>query len=379
MIAAHAILPPSSAARWVACAGSVMLAALYPELEETEESREGTAAHWAGSEMLEGRPVALGQVTPNGIVLTDEMIEAAELYVDTVDAALARHGCTRADLHVEARVQIPYVHEHNWGTPDVWFFAHNPTTGRATLVVLDFKYGHRFVEVFENWQLLDYACGIIESLGIDGNADQHLRVEFVIVQPRSYHRDGPVRMWPTIGANLRGYFNLLQSAANKALQPGAECKVNAECRDCPGRHACEAVQRAALDAADLARQSTPHELPAPALAQELRMLRRAGELLNARVSGLEETATHRIKRGELVPGFALEPQVGRQDWAVPVDQVVALGSLMGKNLVKPGVITPKQAIKLGLDEATVASMSKREQKGLALVADDGKAARKAFG
>lgn len=372
---AHAVLAPSSAARWVACAGSVMLAALYPEREETEEAREGSASHWAAFEMLHGRPVAVGQVAPNGVVLSEEMIDGAEQYVEAIDAALARHGLGRDALHVEQRVAIPYVHEHNWGTPDCWFVS----ADGKTLVIFDYKYGHRFVEVFENWQLLDYCCGILSALGVDGLADQSLQVEFCIVQPRSYHRDGPVRTWSTLASNLRAHFNTLRNAAEAALLPGAVCTVNPECRDCPGRHACEAVQRAALSAVDMATQSTPLELPAAALALELRTLQRAADLLKARVSGLEETALYRIRGGELVPGYAVEAQVGRQEWTVPVDQVVALGSLMGKELSKPGVVTPKQALKLGIDAATIKTMSTRAQKGLALVVDDGKAARKAFG
>jgi hypothetical protein len=80
----HALLAPSSAARWIACAGSVMMEVLYPETVEHAAAAEGTASHWAASEMLAGRVVAEGQVAPNGVVLSDEMIECAEVYVDNV-------------------------------------------------------------------------------------------------------------------------------------------------------------------------------------------------------------------------------------------------------------------------------------------------------
>ena len=78
---------------------------------------------------------------------------------------------------IEERVAIPAVHANNWGTPDTWIFGHNATSGRARLVVIDYKFGHEFVEVFENWQLVDYLFGILQELGISGEAAALVDVE----------------------------------------------------------------------------------------------------------------------------------------------------------------------------------------------------------
>jgi hypothetical protein len=376
-MSAHALLAPSSAARWVACAGSVLLASLYPETEETPDAAAGTAAHWVASEWLEngGLTVSPGEVAPNGVTLTDEICEGAEMYVDAIDAALRKYGVSRDALHVEERVAIPYVHEQNWGTPDAWFYV--PAHG--ALCVFDFKYGHDYVDVFENWQLLDYVCGILDVLGIDGAADQTLRVEMTIVQPRNYHRDGPVRTWSTLAVNLRGYFNQLRNAAEAALLPGAKCTPNLECQHCPGRHACEALQRDAYRSAQIATESLPLELSPNAQGLELKMLKRAAKMLDARISGLEESVAANIRKGKQVSHYSLVPKVGRVTWSKPDAEVIALGSVMNVELAKPKLITPNQAIKAGVPEAVVKSFSHAPQTGLELVEVDDKQLRKVFG
>ena len=47
--------------------------AKYPETEDSPDSMAGTASHWAASEMLRGRKVAVGAKAPNGVFLDAEM------------------------------------------------------------------------------------------------------------------------------------------------------------------------------------------------------------------------------------------------------------------------------------------------------------------
>lgn len=377
MDAGHAILAPSSAARWVACAGSALLEAIYPDTDSDKRAAdEGTAAHFAASELLLGQVVATGQVAPNGIVLTDEMLEAAEMYVDAVLAKLGEHS--REFLHVEQRVMIPSVHEHNWGTPDCRFMLHNPTAGRSTLYLFDFKFGHDFVDVFENWQLIDYAAGILDEMGVNGIADQMIDVEFCIVQPRNYHRDGPVRTWRVVASDLRPFINRLSNAADRAMRPDAPTTPNPQCLHCKGRHACEALQRDAYRSAAISASSVPVEMSPEALGLELHMLRRAAKRLEGRITGLEEQARIQLQRGQRVSFHALETVPGREAWTVPADQAIALGQLLEIDISKPGVLTPKQARDKGVPADVVASISARPS-SLKLVEDDGRDARKVFG
>jgi hypothetical protein len=84
-----------------------------PLTEDMTKAADGTAAHWAVSEVLSGRQVDVGVIAPNGVVLTEQMCEGADLMDDAV-------GPERSSLFVEKRVAAPYVHLDCWGTPDAW-------------------------------------------------------------------------------------------------------------------------------------------------------------------------------------------------------------------------------------------------------------------
>lgn len=341
----HAFLAPSSAHRWVVCAASPAMAVRYPEMENTIASQEGTAAHWAASELLYGRNIAEGQITPNGIMIDQEMIEAAELYVANV-LPFAHIDNLPTTLCIEQRTSMSdTINPENWGTPDAWV---RPTEN--LIIVWDFKYGHDFVDVFENWQLVNYAAGILEQLNIDGYQDQRLDIEFRICQPRNYHRDGSIRSWRVKASALRAMFNRLRNAAEAAMKTNPTATVSPEgCKHCPGRHACEPLQHADYDAVKYSSVSTPHDLPPHALGLEARVLKRAQKLLEARISGLDAQIEAHILNGVDVPYFGMKPSQSRKFWIKPVSEVAALGDLMGVNIRKPmDILTPVQAIKAGL-------------------------------
>lgn len=368
----HFPLSASAAARWVACAGSVNLCSLYPS-EDTPKSLEGTAAHWVASETLAGMTVPFGTITPNGIEVTEEMLDGADMYAANV-LAVSRVG---GKLHVEKTMGCHAIHSDCGGTPDAW---HHDA---GNITVWDYKFGHGFVDVYENWQLIVYAAGILELLGVkngSGVDDQFFTFTFRIVQPRNYHRDGPIREWRVKACDLRAHFNILRAAAEKAwLRTDAQCTPNAECEHCSGRRACEALQQTGFKGMDFASGSTPLELTNAALGTELTLLNHYLARMEARKTGLEEMAASEIKAGGIVPGFTLNSTVGRLGWTKPVEEVIALGQMMGIDVSKAGVITPTQAIKAGLPDTLVAGYAGRPAGSLKLsIADEGKA-RRIFG
>jgi hypothetical protein len=372
-MSAHALLAPSSMNTVMRCSGSIQLARLYPEDDESQDAREGTASHWAGQELLIGQMVDVGQVAPNGVVLDIDMIEGAEMYQRAV-----RELVPAPQGNVEQRVECSSVHPYMWGTPDFWHY----DAVQRVLYVMDYKYGRRFVEVFENWQLIAYAAGIIWTLALD---DLNLTVHFGIVQPRSYHRDGPVRTWRVRGSDLRPYVNMLAGGAEAAVRvdgtfnENAVCTVNPGCRDCRGRRACPALHRATMACVDLSEAPVPFDLPPTAVGVELRMIQHAQMLLKARAEGLEEQARSAMMGGVDVPHFLLQRAQGREKWQRPVSEVLALGSMLGINLAKPPeAITPTQARKLGLPATLTTTYAGRSAGEMELVPDDGAKARKVF-
>jgi hypothetical protein len=372
----HFIAAPSSAARRIQCTQSVTLEAQFPETEETEEQREGTAAHWAVSEQLSGRLVDVGQVAPNGVILTDEMLHGADLMYDDVVKALAPYGLKPTDGQIEMRVKINRVYPGMFGSPDFYILI----TRRGLpmlLLIWDYKFGHRVVDAYGNAQMIDYIAGATEGIS---DITPGVDIVISIVQPRSFHREGPIRRWTTNLMALRAAINISSNAVHEALGANPRARVGPECRDCRARHACPKLQAEGFAAMDEAKHIVPLVMDAGQAGLELRMLDRAAGLLKARREGLVLQLESLARQGKPTPGWRLEQGESRERWTVPAAQVIATGKLMLLDLAKPTeAITPRQAREKGFDPAIVAAMAARGASSMTLVEDDGTAARKVFG
>lgn len=352
----HAPLAPSSAARWVQCPGSVVgqLASPLPD-DDPEASDEGTAAHNLAAAMLNGTPA----------LDTDdaEMLESAMLY-ENIIMKLVSQQVEHVELHVEERVTCPTIHEHNYGTPDAWMF----NRARATLDVFDFKYGHGYVEVFENWQLLNYAAGVLSQLGI---ITAPTTINLHIIQPRSYHRDGPHRTWSLRLVDLSKYTTRLRDAATVAMFDNPPFMTGPECKYCRARNTCPALRTVGYAAIDMSSRSMPLEMTPQVTGMVLRQVRDALKRLESIESGLSQQAEHILRNNGRVPGYHLESKPAARSWKVPAVEVLALGDMMCVPLGKPvDVITPTQAIKAGIPETVIDVYSERKN-GAAKLVEDG--------
>lgn len=370
-MSAHAFLPPSGADAWEPCAVWPHMNQLFPELEPSVKSLEGDAAHYVLAQHLHGNIMAEGAQTPNGQIVTGEMLDGAQLFVDALGST------TGLQVWVEQRFHGKRVHaEHNWGTPDVATFAW------PWLRVYDYKFGHEVHEVYEHRQLINYAALIMDTLGIDGRSDQQLQVELVIVQPRAHHKDGPVRRW-LVGpaSNLRGHINQLHAAAERAVAPLDQrlAKVGPHCAHCPGRVACQTNNAVAQTAAEVSKGTDLLEMTPHQVGLQLRFLERAAAILNSRITGLQEQAMGLYRRGQAVPFYTMESGQSKKVWTADYGTVKALGEAMQVPLTKPALITPLQAIQAGLTEDMVAQFSTSIPGAAKLKPDDGSKARRAFG
>lgn len=345
------LLRPSKASTWVRCAGHPYLAADGPLWSDDDEDvtvrEDGTACHWLAFERSQGRQIPNDAQAPNGVDIREEMQEACDMYFD----AVSQWGTGSAWF--ELPVMCKRVHEQCGGTLDVG--AYDPA--RNVIFVGDLKFGYRFVDVRDNWQLLCYAVGLQNHLGI--LTDVGLTFEFLIVQPRSYHRDGPVRRWRVAATEARALINQLSNAAHAALAPNPTCTVNPGCGRCEGRHRCETLQQAGLTGLDESHAATPHDLPFAAAEDELRRLQHAQDVINARITGLEQQVMFGMKRGAPSRYFVIEQSTGRKAWnegSAPIMRNLA--TLYGVNIAKEQLITPTQAEKV-LPPALVAVHSHR--------------------
>lgn len=388
MTSQHCIAPPSSRARTVQCNGHVVMeqraVARNPELAaSTVESREGEAAHEVGEQLCKGVVLTEGGTTSKGELVTREMVEGAKLWRDTITRDLAPHGVALDAVALEVAVACKRIHPQIWGTPDAraWLTPFmSAALPRPKLFMWDYKFGHGIIEVFECYQLTDYVSGALSSLSLPH--DMVVDVEMVIVQPRAYHREGAVRRWRTDTTKLLHYFETSALAVHAALDTEVvpDLRVGPECTHCTANRECPALLGAAATVCDVSYKAQTLVQSPEARGVELRYLKRASTLLEARMLGLEEEVRAGIRRGESTPGWSIESGQGRTVWLRPAGQVAEMGDALGFDLRKPvEVITPKQALDAGMPSVMTDAYAKSTSGAARLVENDGSRARQIFG
>lgn len=384
---AHSKIPPSSAHIWGApggCTGWVKMAAAYPG-QESEDSKEGDAAHALGARMIEMAKQAttglclraniVGKVSENGVVITEEIYDSAATYAEDVIGVMRATRVFGGEyLGVEARIEMPRIHAESYGTTDAYLYAE----GIKRLYIWDFKHGHEVVEVFENWQVIDYLAGLFDKFDINGFADQRTEVHARIVQPRAFHRDGVVREWVFKASDIRGYINILAANAEEALGPDSVIRSGPHCKYCTARHACPAALKAGLALYEAVAKPIPVKLSAEATGVQFAIIQRAKKQLEYLEAGFQGQIMGLLRRGEAVAGYRLEEGLGRERWARPVEEIIALGSMLDIDLSNPQAKTPNQARKLGVVNELLSVYAEVPKTGLKLVPDNLTKARKVF-
>lgn len=342
--------------------------ARYDETEG-EEARLGTAAHHWATEALQDRFLPVGSIAPNGVAIDEEMQECGAYFL----AAATMAGFPR---WVERKLTMyQLVHPDCEGTPDLAACDH----GSKIIDVVDYKYGHRYVDPWQNEQLCLYVAGVLERESLTWDMVKGWQVRLTIVQPRNYHPDGPIRTWDTLGWKVREVVDRLYTAARHAKVPNALCVPNDHCEDCSARHACPALRAAGYAAMDIAGQSVPLEIPPAAIGLQLSLIQRAQARLKAQQGALEEIAKGELRAGRAVPGWGFKQGTGRERWTIDPDAVVAIGQGFGVNLAKPATLTPNQARTAGVPGDVVTAFAEKPPGEQKLVPMGHESAAKAFG
>jgi hypothetical protein len=278
---------------------------------------------------------------------------------------------------IEKPVRIERIHAECWGTPD--YRRYDPDV--KTLDVAEYKYGHLYVDPFENFQMIAYATGALSQLGVSPGADD-VSVRLTVVQPRAFHSGGPVQSWTTTAFGLEKLVQRARAAAAQALGPEPPTVTGPHCALCRARHICGTLRKSAAHIVDYSGTADADELDTVSAAVELRIVDEAADRLAARRTGLAVQVEAELRAGRRVPGWGLEPGRSKLDWNpdVSVPEVASLGSLIGVDLLKPpALVTPTQAKTAGLAEDIVSGYATRRPGAMKLKPDNGTAARKVFG
>lgn len=336
---------PSTADVWVHCPASIALTSRYPDERDSPARHEGTAAHEVLSRLLTGDMPSIGDDTRIGVPVDANMIAGAE-------AVLAALADVAGDYHSEHSIPATELGDGVRARLDVVALDHESNT----LTVIDYKYGHRYVPVVDNWQLALSASAYAHEYQVPSGYTARL----IIVQPRCYSASEPVREWRTDIATLHHLMSVAARSAEKSRLPDAPFRTGPHCYSCSGRRACSAFMATVEAAIDDAYGLTPRELSPTEIAGELVMLRDAAERLRARLTAVEAHAMHLLQSGHSVPGWTVAYSRPHLVWAVPQTDVLEMGAMVGVDLTAAKqVVTPAQAKKLGLDAGIVDACSSR--------------------
>lgn len=364
----------SDAGQWMVCNGSFRAQQLHPPLDvEPSQSRlEGRACHEIAQRLFRNEPFGdmVGSLSQDGTVITDELFDAAREYFNEVWGFCNTHGVLQ-QLHVEEPCPVPGY--NNWYCiPDSWVYV--PDT--RVLRIFEGKFGHRIVDVVENWQMLIEAFSVIEKHRLDVDI-----IELVVVQPRGFTSEGTVRKWAITPDELQTYRQQVNDTILRVLDSAPLCTPGPHCLDCSARAHCDALQQQSYAGIDYVKSLQTHNLTGHALGVELSLLERAQEMIKMRLSGLEEQALHEIKQGQHVTFYSAKTTYGRKRWKkdVPVEQVIMMGSLLGQDLKKAVELdTPAQCIKKGINPSVVEQYAETPVTGVKLERVNERAIRSVF-
>lgn len=314
---AHAKFAPSSASRWLACPGSIMLSEHAPPQKDSKYSLEGTKAHTLLEDVLKeflkpkGNPYTLIRKLRKSFddqVMLDHVVNTFE----TIKKIIPHEGC---EVLSETKSKCDFIHAEFGGTADAVIVEE---MGR--LYVIDFKYGAGVaVDAHDNEQMASYALGIAHKYKFN-----FIDCEMIIIQPRAEHRDGPVRSWVLTMEGLMSWEAKFRAGIEAALDPidpqlipGTGRGPDNHCHWCPAKPICPAVSTGALARARA--EFSPIEgakfpkiegIQIAHLGPTLEAL----DALEIWAEGVREHAVQVLERGEKIDGWELVPTRAQRKW-----------------------------------------------------------------
>lgn len=225
----HSKYSASGAERWFNCSGSVALSEGMPD-KDSVWSKEGTTAH----ELLEEILTIAKQLNVRkiGHINTDKRysLEMKRHCLTAANFVLEKHWHKRqeAELLVEDRVYLDFIHPEMFGTYDTAIVEHF-----GLLDVFDFKYGAgHAVNPKENLQMIFYGIGL--AYKYDWN---FTRVRLWINQPRIRGFDGPV-FWELKLDELKAYVPKFEAAIERVEKFPNKYVEGAWCHWCKAKSKC---------------------------------------------------------------------------------------------------------------------------------------------
>ena len=231
---AHALLGPSSAARWIACPPSVKLCEQFEDVE-SEYAKEGSLAHEIAE--LKVRKLIDPGLTSRKFTTAMKKLKEKELYqeemqgytdeyVEFIQEQMYNYPTT-PHIAVEQKVDFSEYVPDGFGTADYILISND------TLHIIDFKYGKGVpVSVENNKQLLLYALGAYLAYEM---IFPIAHIKMSIVQPRLANID----TWECSLDYLLEFAKIAQEKATMALKGEGDFNCGEHCKFCKAKAICK--------------------------------------------------------------------------------------------------------------------------------------------
>lgn len=361
----HSKYAASKAHRFLACPGSVRLEAKFPD-SQGPDAKLGTGAHRVNEKALLngnnakdylGRDVLLEDGSP--FIPDQDTVESCQVFLDEVRSW--KEKLPGSVIEPERHGTLDWLDKEIGGTTDATI--RQPF---GTLVILDYKHGKGVpVDVVEddgsvNAQTMVYA---LAGLGAPSSSGVEMFEEIIvgIVQPRSFHPDGPIRYAPPMTPEqVREWGNnVLMPAVKAAKKKNAPLSAGDHCRFCKAAQGCPEIQKQAMSVAqeafeDVDNPVTPTD-PMMLTTEQIGKVLGLEKLLKGWLKAVESRALHLLASGESIPGFKLVQKKTHRKWTNPatVRAVLEMGEVDSSlYMTEPTINTPAQVEK-ALEKAKV--------------------------
>lgn len=286
----HAKLSPSASSRWMTCPGSVHL---EPDIKSGDSSvyaEKGTAMHEMSELCLTKnlKPTLFVGKTVNGHIITHEMAELVQVYVNYVQSL-------NGDKYYEEKVTLAEVINDCWGTADAI------VVDGSLMRVIDLKTGSGVsVEAEGNTQLLCYALGAYLKYSLVYDIS---RIVMTIVQPPMNSIDH----WTieldellAFAEELKRSYAAIQNEPNKFVASEKACKW------CHAKAKCPEMKRlaneaAAMDFKSVSMDSVEEWMPKLSLLQSF-------------IDAVEAKAKDHLLAGGQIKGWKVVEGRKTRDW-----------------------------------------------------------------
>ena len=286
----------------------------------------------------------------HAFTIDDQFAEAVEQFVGFVRNLIGLNYIVALERQVSPQIHwdnLPPLAVDLFGTSDV--VAYNPVTKH--LVIADLKFGRGIaVDAIGNTQLRYYASGaahpgVLKPLcDHAGEAYQGVdQVDLVIIQPRAFHPDGPIRKDTLSYADLIDWSQttLYQGVERALTDNGKTVCAGDHCRWCPALPGCDEPEKISRQVAAAAFASAPldnvpfadlpdpsakpdpnlpaaatNNLPEVSLTDDkLAELLDKSTVLKMWIKALEDIAHERLEAGKQIPGWKNVPKRAVRKWS----------------------------------------------------------------